>query len=115
MAVKKKKKAAKAATKRKAALRKTTRIRYKCLGNLCSAVPKRPHLGPLGSTAELEAVKTDVTITFIAGSPFKAKKISIAAGKMTSRTVVNKGKFPYKVECSECEGEGSGPPEMIVP
>ena len=100
-----------------------TRIRYRCSGSgtggTCSATPKFAHMAP-GATVALDAVNTDVTITFGAnGSPFQSgtNPITISAGQTRNEVVKASaaGHFPYVLRCSACSRQSMGPPEMIVP
>ena len=68
----------------------------------------------------LEAVNTDVTITFKAkGSPFQSgtNRIEMSAGESRNEIVRADaaGSFEYTLSCSECSRQSMADPEMIVP
>lgn len=100
----------------------STTIKYRCVGGAggnCTATPRSAHMRP-GATVTLEAVNTDVTITFGAkGSPFQppTNPLSITAGTTLSQVVDPSaaGAFTYVLSCSQCARQSQGPPEMIVP
>jgi hypothetical protein len=92
-------------------------IRYRCLGGACTATPKFAHITP-GDTIDLVAMGTDVTITFVGGSPFlpPTNPINIASGNTDQRVVgETHGEFEYTLRCSACFRTSVTNPEMIVP
>ena len=92
-------------------------IKYRCVNGVCTATPKFASIGR--STVDLIAVNTDVTITFISGSPFVSgtNPIHIANGTTDQEVVRSNanGPFPYRLACSMCVRTSVTNPEMIVP
>src|SRR5687767_3528882 len=129
---KKAKKTAKTAKAKKTAQRKSARktarkttpkarqtIKYRCsgtgTGGTCSATPKFAHMDQ-GETVVLDAVNTDVTITFgTNGSPFRSgtNPITITAGSTRNEVVkaTAAGHYDYVLSCSECSRQSMAPPE----
>jgi hypothetical protein len=105
---------------RRGASARGRRIKYRCTGSgNCSATPRAAHMSP-GHVVLLEAVNTDVTITFGAnGSPFvpPTNPLHISRGQTRRETVAGgaAGRHPYTLRCSTCARQGHLPPEMIVP
>jgi hypothetical protein len=92
-------------------------IKYRCMSGVCTATPKFPHLTP-GDTVSLDAIGTDVTITFLVSSPFVSgtNPIYIANGNTDPEIVgTTHGTFEYTVQCSACHRTSVANPEMIVP
>ena len=107
----------KSGKKTKTALLGVRQIKYRCVSGVCTASPKFPHLTP-GDTVSLDAIGTDVTITFLHGSPFVSgtNPIHIPSGTTDPEIVgTTYGKFDYTLRCSACHRISVANPEMIVP
>jgi hypothetical protein len=92
-------------------------VQYSC-DPQCKAIPKKRKL-KAGDIVLLIADDTDVTIDFIAGSPFVSGSthISIAANTVDTEIVAPASSanqsFKYTLTCSECSSPTTNP-EMIV-